>query len=107
MSKYILIIIAVVFISCGTTSNDVKKYAQSIECYFKVSRKLEDKHFYFKGTDRNKKYVELEIGQFWDIYNSVEIGDTILKVKGETDFRLIKKDTILIFPLLFDGKIAE
>ena len=107
MSKYILIIIAVVFISCGTTSNDVKKYAQSIECYFRVSQKLEDREFVFKGTDRNKKYVELEIGQFWDIYDSVETGDTILKVKGETDFRLIKKDTILIFPLLFNGKVVE
>jgi len=109
MKKYILfVIISVAMLNCTSTKNEIKEYAGGLECYFKVTKKSEDNRFFiFNGYDKNNKYIEFKIGQSWNIYNSVEVGDTLSKKIGETNFKLIKRDTILNFPLMIRGKIVE
>jgi hypothetical protein len=102
-----IILCTLIFTSCINTCEDVKKYSMTISYSFKVTEKSRDKYIKFKGFDKNNNPIEFEEGEFWDIYNSVEIGDSIVKQLGKTEMILIKKDTTLVFPLMCKGKIVE
>lgn len=97
-----------IFSNCISTKEEIKQYARGLECNFIVTKKSEDnRYFFFSGYDKNHKYIEFQVGQFFDIYDFAESGDTILKKLGETSFTLIKKDTTLVFPLMTRGKTIE
>jgi len=54
----------------------------------------------FSGIDtnsRNKAYYEDEGGMYLPMKEIVQIGDTLIKRKGETDFLLKKKNLIVKF----------
>ena len=108
MIKYVTITIICVFIlhSC-TTCEDVKRYYITLHCSFKITEKSKDKYIEFKGLDKNNIHVEFKEFENWNIYNFVEIGDTLYKELGKADLILIKKNTTLVFPLICGGKIVE
>jgi len=73
-----------------------------------VTQKSKDnRDFIFSGLDKNNHFIEFKEPQYWDIYDLVEVGDTLLKKIGEPDLILIKKDTTLVFPLLCGGRPVE
>jgi len=75
---------------------------------FMVTQKSKDnRDFIFSGIDKNNRFIKFKEPQYWDIYDSVEVGDTLLKKIGEPDLILIKKETTLIFPLLCGGRPVE
>jgi len=109
MRKYIMFLMAIfIFSNCISTKEEIKQYARGLECNFIVTMKSEDnRNYFFSGYDKNRKHIEFQVGQFYDIYDFTESGDTILKKLGETNFTLIKKDTTLVFPLIIGGKTIE
>lgn len=107
MNKILLLLFVTCFSSCYTCY-DVKRQYEPLSCRFMVTKKSKDNRFLeFNCSDSERKNINFKIGQHWDIYDSVEAGDTLLKKAGETDLILIKKDTTLIFPLLCGGRSVE
>ena len=108
MNKNLLLLFFVICFSSCYTCSDVKRQYEPLNCRFMVTEKSKDNRFdEFNGFDCKKVSVNFKIGQHWDIYDSVQVGDTILKRTGETDLILIKKDTTLVFPLLCGGRPVE
>ena len=108
MNKYILIAFCIIILnSCGSTCEDVKKYCMSLSCSFKVAEKSKDRFIEFKGFDKNNKYVKFKEFEHWNIYDFVEIGDSLVKELGKPEIKLIKKDTTLVFPLICGGRVVE
>ncbi len=103
---YILIILSLFFIKCSTC-DDIKKHVQGLNCKFKVHEKYRGQYIKIKGFDTLNKVVEFEEGEFWGIFDSIEINDTLLKELGKTELVLIKKDTTLVFPLKCRGKVVK
>lgn len=108
MKKNILISFSfIILYGCGSTCEDVKKYSKLQQCYIKVTEKSKKKFIKFNGYDKKNKFIEFEVSEFWDIYDSVEAGDSLVKEIGKTEIKLIKKDTTLIFPLMCGGRVVE
>ena len=108
MKRYIFITFSVIILlSCGSTCEDVKKYCMSLSYSFKVTGKSKDREIDFKGFDKNKKYIEFKEAEHWNIYDYVEIGDSIVKELGKAEIKLIKRDTTLVFPLICGGRVVE
>lgn len=109
MKKFNIIFLFVLIIlnSCITTCEDIKKYYSSVNYEFTVFSKSRSRDFIFEGYDKKGNLNQFILGPFWNFYDYVEKGDSIVKLSGHTEIKLIKKDTILIFPLMCKGKIVE
>jgi len=108
MKKIILFYFAIILTNCISTKEEIKQYARGLECCFKVTNKTKNnRDFIFSGYNKNKKFIKFQIGQSWDMYKFVEPGDSIYKKVGETDIKLIKDDTTLVFKLMCHGEVIE
>jgi hypothetical protein len=110
MKNYITILIALflfLLIGCKSGCLEVREHCLSLNYYFMITAKSKDRFIEFKGVDRNHNKVDFKEFEHWNIYNSVEIGDTLIKKSGETEILLIKNDTTLVFPLICEGKIID
>ena len=107
MKKIILVIFNIVFFMGCYNCDDVKKHCETLSCRFKVSEKSRDKYIDFKGFDKKNNIVDFEEFEYWNIYDSVELGDSLIKELGKSEIKLIKKDTILVFPLMCEGRVVE
>lgn len=106
--KIILATFLISFYSCITTCDDVKRYYTSISYNFLViSKSDEHRDFTFEGYDKKGVFNQLQISRFWSFYDYVEKGDSIVKISGNTELILIKKDTTLVFPLMCRGQVVE
>ena len=106
--KYILPIAFILILnSCHTTCLDVKKHCQTLHCCFKITAKSKRKFIEFRGLDNNNNSVKFQEFSHWKVYESAEIGDTLFKELGKSEIKLIKKDTILSFPLECGGEVVE
>ncbi|OYQ50369.1 hypothetical protein CHU92_00120 [Flavobacterium cyanobacteriorum] len=77
-----------------------------------ILSKVPDGTAYFKAEgidlDTRKKIKYNHYTRWWNIYsNKMELGDTIIKRKGELVFSIHKKDTVLRFNWECDGKIYK
>ena len=108
MSKIIKLLLFVLLFAACNNCYDIKRHVETLEYKFVITEKSEDNRFIeFNGFDNNnskKKFKELEV---WGIYDSVEIGDTLFKKKGEADLILIKKDTTIVFPFMCGGRYYQ
>jgi hypothetical protein len=88
------------------TTDDVKNAIVKKGYRFKITKKQKqnNKFIIFKGIENSGKKADFEEPEFWDVFNSVEIGDTLVKELGKTEIKIIKKDTVLIFHLYGDVK---
>ncbi|WP_333596753.1 hypothetical protein [Chryseobacterium flavum] len=86
--------------SCGKVNCDeYTKMLSKEECII-VVKTLPTSSVYFevKGYDpfTQKAKVCKTTNRWWNLYwNEIEIGDTIIKNKGELSFNIHKKDTII------------
>jgi len=113
-SKAIFIFI---LLSCITSCKDCEKeivIRRQDECLLIVEKKpsVYDKYFNFRGrSPLNGKKCDCQSEssyRWWELYiDKIEIGDTIMKKKGELIFSIHKKDTILNFNWECDGKTYE
>jgi hypothetical protein len=116
MRHNFLLCICLSFFSCGPSYNcdaSAESY-RSDECILIVERIPRDIDNIFdyrginpitkKGCDCNSN----RSGKWWSLYSDhIEIGDTIIKKKGELIFSIHKKDTVLSFNFECDGKIYK
>ena len=54
---------------------------------------------YFEGVDNSGNIVHHDSPDYWDIKSNYEIGDSIIKKKGEKNVKLVKPDTTIILRL--------
>lgn len=68
--------------------------------------------FRYKGRNKNNQpncqCKANDSYRWWNLYRDhIEIGDTIIKRKGELDFNIHKKDTVLSFNWECDGQMYK
>ena len=104
----VLLLALFFFYSCITTCEDVKKYYVAVHFEFVVTSKSDkNRGFVFDGYEEKGNFNEFRIPRFWDFYDFVEKGDSIIKKPGYKEIMLIKKDTTFTFPLMCGGQIVE
>jgi hypothetical protein len=113
--KYIIFLFFVM-VSCKPLG-DCKENAEDCkddECLLIVEKipGIRDNMFDYKGINPvAKKKCDCDSDtsdRWWATYNEhIEIGDTIIKRKGELTFNIHKKDTILSFNFECDGKVYK
>jgi len=107
MRKIINTIFIFTFWSCNNCY-DYKRHVESLDYKFMITEKSKDNRYIeFRGYDRKKNNIIFNEGEVWGIYDSVAIGDTLLKKKGEADLVLIKKDTTIVFPFMCGGRYYQ
>lgn len=87
-------------LSCGQVDcSGYTKMLSAEECNIVVeSQPTNSVWFKLKGYDPNtqKPKICASSNRWWNLYaNEIEIGDTIVKRKGELTFTIRKKDTII------------
>lgn len=99
-------------ISCDN-KQDCSWYAKidrENECLIIVDKLPNGPYFKAKGKHlkTNKESECFDGSRWWTQYAKyIEIGDTIIKKKGELIFSIHKKDTILSFPWECEGKVYK
>lgn len=86
-------------ISCTSSYNDVVEYILPKEYNFKVVSCEESNMLYFEGIDNYGNIVHHDIPDFWNIKENYEIGDSIIKKKGEKSIRIVKSDREIMLRL--------
>lgn len=114
--KHTLIIILLYLVSCQPFG-DCKEYAEDCkedECLLIVEKIPTDKYHVFDYEGINlvtKEKCDCDSDtsdRWWDDYNEyIEIGDTLIKRKGELTFNIHKKDTVLSFNFECQGKVYK
>ena len=91
------IICLLLFILSFKDSNDYESYKQA--CYTsafdaKVTRIKRSRDYYITGEDAKGKSTEFEVYDVWNL-KGLQVGDSIVKHKGEWKIKIVKKDTTL------------
>lgn len=78
-------------------SNNFEPYKQA--CYTsafnaKVTRIKKSRDYYITGEDAKGKSTEFEVYDVWNL-KGLQVGDSIVKLKGEWKIKIVKKDTTL------------
>ena len=92
-------LLPLVFFSCTPSNKEIVDYILPKEYNFKIISCKESNMLYFEGVDVTGNSVLYDIPDFWGIKYNYEIGDSIIKKKGEKNIRLVKADTIIILRL--------
>jgi len=92
---------------CALDCREIRNLFLPKEYYFEISKKKLHQYVILEGIDKNTgNLIQFKEGDYWGIYDSIQIGDTLLKQKGSTDIILKKpnrKDS-LVFEMYCDGK---
>ena len=67
-----------------------------MEFEFKITSCEESNMMYFEGIDKEGNNVQHAIPWFWEIKKYYNIGDSLIKRKGDKNIKLVKSDTIII-----------
>jgi hypothetical protein len=106
-----LIIILIIMNSCEKVNCDlIKQSVKKNECLIVVKKLPDGPYFEAKGKNLStqKEAYCFDGERWWTQYaRYVEIGDTIIKKKGELIFSIHKKDTVLSFPWECEGKVYK
>ncbi|GEM_PF-1018136 len=91
------IICLLLFIFSFKDSNDYETYKQA--CYSsafnaKVTRIKKNRDYYITGEDARGENTEFEVYDVWNL-KGLQVGDSIVKHKGEWKIKIVKKDTTL------------
>lgn len=117
MKKHIILFFTYACLfSCGPTynCNDSAEDLKGDECLLIVKKTPSDteSRFNYRGinpiTKQDCDCDSSRSDRWWVEYKDhIEIGDTIIKKKGELIFSIHKKDTILSFNFECDGKVYK
>ena len=108
---HLLLILAGIFMFLFTRCDSCESFAEDFrpkEYYFRVTRKYDDGRYnVFEG--KNKKGVDeifREVG-YREESNATCIGDTLIKLKGSLEIKIVKRDSVLIFYWKCNGRIIK
>ncbi|WP_140509345.1 hypothetical protein [Flavobacterium pectinovorum] len=114
--KYIILLLCLCLCSCvflGDCSVNAKDMKED-ECLLIVKKMpgIHDGRFGYEGVNlvtKEKCNCKSPISDlWWSIYKEhIELGDTIIKKKGELIFSIHKKDTVLSFNFECEGKVYK
>lgn len=115
MKKYLLFMLtAIVLSNCGKVDcNKSADYYRKMDMNFILLEKKPLNHgrevnFNIKNNLNNKSEIYNEENTwFARYYADFEVGDTIIKNRGEAIFSIHKKDTVLSFNFECDGKVYK
>lgn len=96
-SKFFIALLSLFLQGC-VTCNDIRNSVLPKEYNFKITKKEYYQYVILDGVDKNNKPVQFKEFEYWGIYDSIQIGDTLIKYKGSTDLILKKpnrQDTIV------------
>lgn len=96
MKKFPIFIFLLTFIGCSPSYKSCLECILPDEYDFKIISCEESNLLYFEGINKKGEIVHEQIQHFWDISSFYEIGDSIIKKKGDRDIKLVKKDTTII-----------
>ena len=111
--KY-LFILSFFLCSCGPFGDcdSIAEYLKQDECLLIVRKipSVTDDIFNYRGTNpETKKECDCNSytsDKWWGGFkNHIELGDTIIKRKGEYTFNIHKRDTVLTFNVECQGKV--
>lgn len=112
-NKFIILIGCLLFLTSCLDINceELKVVTQKEECNIIVMKKPRNS-VYFKLEGRepitNKPSVCKSENRWWSLYlEEIEVGDTVVKRKGELTFNIHKKDTIITHYWECEGKIYK
>lgn len=110
LTTFIFIFTCIFFIGCQNCREYVNKEFRPKRHHFTITNKyLTNSRFVTivgTGSD-NKPDTFREVG-YYDLLDSAEIGECLLKEHGKTDVILIRKDSSsLVFPCICDGRVIE
>jgi hypothetical protein len=113
--KKIKIVIYILLFSIFSSCTNCEKWRVNLsndDCALVVLQRpdIKDNFFNFRGvnpdTGKVCDCVSETSYRWWDLYaDKIEVGDTIIKRKGELIFYIHKKDTILAFNWKCNGKV--
>jgi len=108
MLKSIFVLGLVFIYSCGSCIQSAEEFRQKRN-YFQVEKKYTrgGRYYTLTGNGIDNKPDTFSESGFGEMYESVGVGDTLLKELGKTQVVLIKKDSSLVYPYSCDGKIIE
>lgn len=113
MIKFFAIIILLSVVSCYNCDSLGRAYRED-ECLLIVERipSMSENFFNYEGrypiTEKKCSCKSETSYRWWGLYkDNINIGDTIIKKKGELVFHIHKKDTILDFAWQCDGKVYQ
>jgi hypothetical protein len=114
--KYTILFLCLCLFSCGPGGDCglIANAYRADECLLIVDKipGMRDGKFNYKGINPITKKVcdcnSVTSDRWWANYKEhIEIGDTIIKKKGELIFSIHKKDTIMSFNFECDGKVYK
>jgi hypothetical protein len=102
----------VFFVSClNPDCKNLSEMYKDEECYMIIKKKPSNTEstLILKGENPNTgESCTCTDQRWWSIYSDyMEIGDTLVKNKGELVFSIHKKDTVLSFPWQCEGKVYK
>jgi len=90
MKSKFFIALLVLFLHGCVTCNDIRNSVLPKEYNFKITKKEYYQYVILDGVSKNNKSVQFKEFEYWGIYDSIQIGDTLIKYKGSTDLILKK-----------------
>ena len=96
MRNLLFCLICLLYISCGPSYEGQLKYILPMEFEFMITSCEESNMMYFEGIDKEGNNVQHAIPWFWEIKKYYNIGDSLIKRKGDKNIKLVKSDTIII-----------
>ena len=106
-------VIGFLIYSCKTDCHEISEVYRTEECIIIVkgipdSTSVYNFEIIGKTLKTRKDTIYKEQDRWFCLYyDSIEIGDTIIKRKGELIFSIHKKDTVLSFNYECDGKVYK
>lgn len=106
--KYFLYCLLFSLFSCHYCEEDIDEIRSQV-FNFKIQQKRFEQSRYYTliGKNKNGQLEKFHNMGYKDLYEASDLGDSILKVKGEIHFKVIKPDTVLVFHYICDGRILQ
>ena len=105
-SLFIIFAITVLLGSCGNPCIEIRNRMLPKEYNFTITQKKYYQYMILDGDDSFYQPVRFKEFEYWGIYDSIQIGDKLIKHKGSTDLTLVKsaRQDAIVFPMYCDGR---
>ena len=104
--NFILFIILIIQ-SCALDCREIRDLFLPKEYHFEITKKKMYQYVILEGIYcKKKQLINFKEGDYWAIYDSIHIGDILIKPKGSTDIILVKTERgdSVKFEMFCDGK---
>lgn len=89
------------------SSDDLREEILPLHYDVKVEKMKIERYVEVAGRNAKGEIVHYKILPFWGIGANTSVGDSLKKNANETIIRIVKTDTTLVLPLMYDGNVIE